>query len=508
MTWRGATFMAAGASSPELFASMIGVMSNSAVGVGTVVGSELFNMLVIVGAVCLCAGKKGLSLDWRPLVREVGFFFGSLVLLIFVLHDDKVELWQGLMLVSGYGLYVVVCAYFPQICRAICPHRKGSDEETEFGGTGGLEERFLAGEQREPRDQPLVAVSGDMFGFDYGAVLLHGFLWKSSEYYTKTRMAGSKWQRRWFMLSDDALKYCKNPLYAEDKHCRSINMMEATSVTRTTPTEFELVVESEGTLTFKAQKPELAEGWVVTIEQRINEIAQEKMRLTSRTLMERQSLAADHSGVTEEHPKVIDLPKGMCQRALFFSTFPMLLCFWLTIPDVRRSKWDGRWYIVTMFTAVVWLAILAEGMMQAAEVVGCILLIDPDLMGLTATAVGTSLPNLFASVLVARQGLGNMAVSNAFGSNTFNIFIALGVPWVFGCLKAGSEEGYVYPVPAGHIFGTCMILVGVLTLFLLALGMTGMKLTPTVGWIYIVTYIIFISYLMGADKGIFPEMPF
>ena len=37
----GATFMAAGASSPELFASLIGVLSNSAVGAGTVVGSEL-----------------------------------------------------------------------------------------------------------------------------------------------------------------------------------------------------------------------------------------------------------------------------------------------------------------------------------------------------------------------------------------------------------------------------------------------------------------------------------
>ena len=37
----GATFMAAGASSPELFASLIGVSTGSAVGVGTVVVSPL-----------------------------------------------------------------------------------------------------------------------------------------------------------------------------------------------------------------------------------------------------------------------------------------------------------------------------------------------------------------------------------------------------------------------------------------------------------------------------------
>ena len=54
-------------------------------------------------------------------------------------------------------------------------------------------------------------------------------------------------------------------------------------------------------------------------------------------------------------------------------------------------------------------------------------------MGLTVTAAGTSLPNLFASLIVAKQGLGNMSVSNAFGSNTFNIFVALAFPWSVGC---------------------------------------------------------------------------
>ena len=36
----------------------------------TVVGSELFNMLIIVGGVCLVTPIP-LTLDWRPLVREV-----------------------------------------------------------------------------------------------------------------------------------------------------------------------------------------------------------------------------------------------------------------------------------------------------------------------------------------------------------------------------------------------------------------------------------------------------
>ena len=133
----GATFMAAGASSPEMFASLIGVLDGSAVGAGTVVGSELFNMLVIVGAVCLGTGSAGLMLDWRPLIREVGFFMGSLFLLIFVLYDEEVQLWEGILLFSSYGGYVIVCAKYQVIVKAICPI-KANDT------TGGLEEEFLS----------------------------------------------------------------------------------------------------------------------------------------------------------------------------------------------------------------------------------------------------------------------------------------------------------------------------------------------------------------------------
>ena len=96
----GATFMAAGASSPELFASLVGVLTNSEVGVGTVVGSELFNMLVIIGGVCLVT-PKALQLDWRPLSREVFFFSLSLVLVLWVLNDEEVQTTEALVLLLG-----------------------------------------------------------------------------------------------------------------------------------------------------------------------------------------------------------------------------------------------------------------------------------------------------------------------------------------------------------------------------------------------------------------------
>lgn len=128
----------------------------------------------------------------------------------------------------------------------------------------------------------------------------------------------------------------------------------------------------------------------------------------------------------EEYHDILTMPESVGGKIFFLYCFPMLVVFKFTILDVRKKKWTS-FYPVTMATTVVWLAFMAEGMMAGAETAGCIMEIPEDVMGLTVAAAGTSLPNLFASLIVAKQGLGNMSVSNAFGSNTFNIFIALAV---------------------------------------------------------------------------------
>jgi sodium/potassium/calcium exchanger 2 len=44
-------------------------------------------------------------------------------------------------------------------------------------------------------------------------------------------------------------------------------------------------------------------------------------------------------------------------------------------------------------------------------------------MGLTFLAAGTSVPDLITSVLVAKQGKGDMAVSSSVGSNIFDVTV-------------------------------------------------------------------------------------
>lgn len=53
----------------------------------------------------------------------------------------------------------------------------------------------------------------------------------------------------------------------------------------------------------------------------------------------------------------------------------------------------------------------------------CVCVCRCQVMGLTFLAAGTSIPDLITSVIVARKGLGDMAVSSSVGSNIFDICV-------------------------------------------------------------------------------------
>ena len=103
----GATFMAAGGSAPELFTSIFGLfVSYSDVGIGTITGSAVFNILFVIG-MCALFSKEVLSLTWWPLFRDVSFYSLDLILLILFFTDDKIYWWEASLLLFSYAAYVV-----------------------------------------------------------------------------------------------------------------------------------------------------------------------------------------------------------------------------------------------------------------------------------------------------------------------------------------------------------------------------------------------------------------
>lgn len=114
----GATFMAAGGSAPELFTSFIGVfIAHSNVGIGTIVGSAVFNILFVIG-MCALFSREILHLTWWPLFRDVSFYILDLILLIIFFLDNVIMWWESMMLVAGYTLYVIFMKFNVQLEQA------------------------------------------------------------------------------------------------------------------------------------------------------------------------------------------------------------------------------------------------------------------------------------------------------------------------------------------------------------------------------------------------------
>lgn len=115
----GATFMAAGGSAPELFTSLIGVfISHSNVGIGTIVGSAVFNILFVIG-MCAIFSREMLHLTWWPLFRDVTFYILGLIMLIIFFLDNTIKWWESILLVLAYISYVTFMKFNSQIERLV-----------------------------------------------------------------------------------------------------------------------------------------------------------------------------------------------------------------------------------------------------------------------------------------------------------------------------------------------------------------------------------------------------
>lgn len=115
----GATFMAAGGSAPELFTSVIGVfVSFDDVGIGTIVGSAVFNILFVIG-MCAIFSRTLLTLTWWPLFRDCTFYSVSLLTLIYFFHDNKIWWWEALLLFLIYVTYAIFMKWNQQVERCV-----------------------------------------------------------------------------------------------------------------------------------------------------------------------------------------------------------------------------------------------------------------------------------------------------------------------------------------------------------------------------------------------------
>ncbi len=156
--------------------------------------------------------------------------------------------------------------------------------------------------------------------------------------------------------------------------------------------------------------------------------------------------------------------------------------------DPEKSYWRA------FAVSIIMIAILSYFLVEYAVVFSEALHISPVIVALTLLAAGTSVPDLFASVIVAREGRGDMAVANAVGSNVFDILIGLGLPWLLVLIFQGGT----IEVGTDGLLTSTFLLVGTVVLLFVFLT-TKRKLSRWEGMILILVYAAYVLWVWLAN---------
>ncbi|GAB6018626.1 hypothetical protein CHUAL_000308 [Chamberlinius hualienensis] len=201
-----------------------------------------------------------------------------------------------------------------------------------------------------------------------------------------------------------------------------------------------------------------------------------------------------------DHP--LKFPDGAWRRFTWLVTLPFGLLFYVTIPDCRKQKWR-RWFVITFLMSIVWVSVLSYLMVWMITIIGFTFGIPDTVMGLTFLAAGVSVPDAFASLLVLKDGLADMAVSNAVGSNVFDILVCLGLPWFIQTVLI-KPASTVLVSSKGLTYSTISLFSTVLFL-LLAVHFNRWKLNRPLGVALMLWYLIFMVLASLYELNVFGE---
>jgi len=227
-----------------------------------------------------------------------------------------------------------------------------------------------------------------------------------------------------------------------------------------------------------------------------------------------QKRAAEEAAEVAEGVDVnLKFPSGQGAIAVlkWLLMLPLIASLCYTVPDSRKPG-KQKYCYACFFLSICWIGVYSFFMVGWAEIIGNTLGIPPVVMGLTFLAAGTSVPDLLSSVIVARMGEGDMAVSSSIGSNIFDILVGLPFPWlIYSIYKSATGEGIdpgtrgqavVAVAGADTLTVNIVTLLGMLVLIVTIIHMSGWKMTKTLGGL------MFIIYFVYVIKAVYSEYPF
>mmetsp|Transcript_17659 Transcript_17659/g.27765 ORF Transcript_17659/g.27765 Transcript_17659/m.27765 type:complete len:740 (+) Transcript_17659:2196-4415(+) len=189
-----------------------------------------------------------------------------------------------------------------------------------------------------------------------------------------------------------------------------------------------------------------------------------------------------------EEDDILQCPASWSGRFWFVLTIPLVLLFTYTIPDAKQPRL-AKYCYAAFVLSIAHIGFFSYFLVEWTAILGDTLRIPLVVMGLTFLAAGTSIPDLLSSVIVAKQGHGDMAVSSSIGSNIFDILVGLAVPWLLFNIIYGEPV----KVNAEGLEVSLIILLCMLVAIVTIIKLNQWRMTKTLGVSMMVLYVMFVA---------------
>ncbi|XP_067411649.1 sodium/potassium/calcium exchanger 1 [Emydura macquarii macquarii] len=479
----GATFMAAGGSAPELFTSLIGVfISHSNVGIGTIVGSAVFNILFVIGT-CALFSREILHLTWWPLFRDVSFYILDLLMLILFFLDSIIVWWESLLLLSAYALYVFTMKWNmhleqwvkKQVNKTRSTVKAAATKDTEKVSNGSIagDGAKHSGDSKRLELMPSLQRGGS-------SASLHNSHTRSTIFqlmiHTLDPLAEAKFKDKLDIMSNLATG-------KRGSQVRQGGRLEAEAelpiavlqVTPASDSDLSEAQDERSADTPHGGQPSPECGDIDGSSSEEDEDSDD------------ESEDEDDEDENDE-PLSLKWPETRRKQAIYLFLLPVVFPLWLTVPDVRNPS-SRNFFAITFLASIMWIAAFSYLMVWWAHQVGETIGISEEIMGLTILAAGTSIPDLITSVIVARKGLGDMAVSSSVGSNIFDITVGLPVPWFLYSVFNGLSS---VAVSSNGLFCAIVLLFLMLLFVIISIALSKWKMNKLLGLTMFALYFVFL----------------
>lgn len=152
------------------------------------------------------------------------------------------------------------------------------------------------------------------------------------------------------------------------------------------------------------------------------------------------------------------------------------------VGSIKKPKVSNR-DVLLLVLGLVGVAVGAKYTIDSVIEISTLLNIGTGVISLFAIALGTSLPELLVSVRAVKKGKPELALGNIFGSNIFNILVAVGIPGLFSTL-ALDEKSLLIGLPILFLSTLIFVISGI-----------SRRIHVWEGAMFLVLYLFFIGKL-------------